>query len=135
MAKRFDRKAWIKIVEAFLAILIISTALLVILSEQPKKIDNSEDIYLLQRQILEIISKNNSLREDVLGLDYAPINNTIRKMLSPAFDFDTKICDLKEICNPSNLPTDKDVYSTEIVITATLTQYQPQKLRFFVWGK
>ena len=49
-----DRKAWLRIIEAFLAILIIFGAVLVILSRQPEQADISEGVYERQRQILEV---------------------------------------------------------------------------------
>ena len=131
--KQKERKAWIRIIEAFLAILIITTALLVIISGRSQKQDIGEEIYETQRQILNIISKNDALRQDILDVEYTELNNAIRKMLSPGLDFETKICDLNLICNP-DLPPDKEVYSTEIIIASTLSTYDsPKKLRFFVW--
>lgn len=49
------------------------------------------------------------------------------------WDYSTNICNLTLICpNPVNV-YEKEVYSTEIVITSNLTKYSPKKLRFFVW--
>ena len=73
-----DRKAWLRIIEAFLAILIIFGAVLVILSRQEQKPDISEGVYERQRQILEIISKNNSLRADIIAGDNTQVNRTIQ---------------------------------------------------------
>ena len=130
-------RAWVRIVEAFLAILIISTALFVLIAKSPAVADIDEEIYEKQRQILNVISKNDALRNDIVNGDNAEVNNTISEMISSSWNFETNICDINSVCpNPeSGLELDKQVYSTEVVISSTLTDYIPKKLRFFVWMK
>ena len=132
-----DRKAWVRIVEAFLAILIISTALFVLIAKSPAVADIDEEIYEKQRQILNVISKNDALRNDIVNGDNAEVNNTISEMISSSWNFETNICDINSVCPKpeSGLELDKQVYSTEVVISSTLTDYIPKKLRFFVWMK
>ena len=133
--KRTDRKAWIRIVEMLIAILIITGAVLVTLSKQENRKDISNEVYQTQRQVLEIISKNDSLRGDVLVGQKTNINDAILKMIPATWNFDTKICNLNEICNSESTPLNVEVYVSEVMITTNLTQYNPQKLRFFVWMK
>ena len=54
-------------------------------------------------------------------------------MIPVSWNYATEICELDSICNSASTPNDKEVYTTEVVITSTLTQYSPKKLRFFVW--
>ena len=54
-----DIKAWLRIVEAFIAILIIIGVVLTILSKQSPGANISESVYEKQINILNIISKNN----------------------------------------------------------------------------
>ena len=60
-------------------------------------------------------------------------------MLPKSWDFSTKICDIYAMCSNPTTVDNKDVYTTEVIITSTLNQYGdvasniPQKLRFFVW--
>jgi hypothetical protein len=130
-----DRKAWLRIVEAFLAILIIFGAVLVILAKQDPKADIGEGVYERQRQILEIISKNDSLRSSIIAEDNSKVNAAISTMIPPSWNFAINICNLDNICPNPGSYENKDVYATEVVITSTLTQYSPKKLRFFVWSK
>lgn len=131
--RKKDIKAWLRIVEAFIAVLIVMGVVLVVLSKQSPGANISEGIYEKQRHILNIISKNDSLRAFVLTGNNAEINNAISNMVPITWNYATEICELDSICNSVSTPNDKEVYTTEIVITSTLTQYSPKKLRFFVW--
>ena len=133
--RKKDIKAWLRIVEAFIAILIIIGVVLVVLSKQSPGANISESVYEKQRQVLNIISKNSGLRAFVLAGDNAQINNAILDMVPNSWNYATEICDLDSICNSAQTPNDKEVYTTEVVITSTLDDYNPKKLRFFVWVK
>ena len=132
--RKLDRKAWIRILEVFIAILIVMSAVLIILSRNAPRLDMGDEIYEKQRQIIDIISKNNSLRTDIIMGENSQVNNTISQMLPNSWTFATRICGLNLMC-PLNLTKayEYDVYSIEVVITSNLTQYSPKKLRFFVW--
>ena len=134
-----DRKAWLRIIEAFLAILIIFGAVPVILSRQPEQADISEGVYERQRQILEVVSKNNDLRSEIINTTNTTNNEEIRlaisEMIPASWNFATKICDLDGFCAKPGTYENKNVYATEVLITSNLTMYNPKKLRFFVWGK
>jgi len=133
--KKMNNKAWIRIAEAFLAILIVIGVLLVIMSKQDTTTNISEVIYERQDQILDLISENNTLREDIIIGDNIEVNNLIVKMVPSSWEFETKICEIDDICSMESSIYDRDVYAEERLITSTLTQYSPKKLRFFVWMK
>jgi hypothetical protein len=131
----FNKKAWLRILEAFLAVLIILSAVLIIMVRQTPKIDISEEVYETQRQVLDIISKNNSLRNDILIQENTKINTLIYDLIPKNWNYSTSICNISLICpNPSQI-YETEVYTTEIIITSNLTKYSPKKLRFFVWSK
>ena len=75
-----DRKAWIRIVEAFLAILIITSVLLIVIVRQPARSDISQSVYEKQRQILDIISKDDDFRAEILNGD-----NTVSELMSSMY--------------------------------------------------
>ena len=134
--KRTDKKAWIRIVEVLIAILIITGAVLVTLSKQDNKKDISNEVYQTQRYVLDIISKNDSLRNEIISGQNTQVNNTISKMIPATWNFETRICNLNDICNSDATPLGSvEIYVSEVMITTNLTQYNPQKLRFFVWMK
>jgi len=130
-----DRKAWIRIVEAFLAILIITSVLLIVIARQPSRVDISQSVYEKQRQILDVVSKNDVLREDIiLRDDNTNVDIKIGEMAPSSWGFETNICPMDDICSSStSVPSEKEIYTTEVVISSTLDTYSPKKLRFFVW--
>jgi hypothetical protein len=132
-----NKKAWLRIVEAVLAILIILSTLLIITSKQTTKTDLSPEISEIQTDILNIINKNTTLRQYVIETppNKQELTNTINQMLPNTFNFAIEICPIKDICHSTETPTNKQVYAKEILITTTLETYNPKKLRFFVWSK
>jgi len=131
-----NKKAWLRIVEAIIAILIIAGATLIILSKQSKDFNiMDERIYEKQTRVLELISKNESLRNDIIIGRNEEVNKAIKKMIPNSWNFTIVICGPDEICNSENTPNDKEVYSTEIIVTSNLTFYNATKLRFLVWMK
>jgi len=130
-----NKKAWMRIVEAVIAILIIMGFVLVLVSNQEIKTNVSDEIYEGQVQILDLISEDNVLREDIISEDNTNVNNKISQIIPGNWEFATEICDLSDICTSEDTPHEKDVYVTEMVISSDLSTYQPKKLRFFVWMK
>lgn len=138
---KIDRRAWIRILEVFLAILLIIGSILVIISRKAPESDLSNEVYQRQRQILDIISKNDSLRDDIIINDNTRVNEAISKLAPNSWNFTTSICSINsmECINPAAESDtslyEKNVYATEVLVTSNLTYYSPKKLRFFVWMK
>jgi len=130
-----NKRGWLRIVEAVIGIMIVMGFLLYFISERNIKTDISGDVNQRQLQILSIISKNDSLRNDILNDNSTQVNIEISKMIPASWNFSTNICLLQDICNRAYTPNDRDVFTEEILITSNLTEYQPKKLRFFVWMK
>ena len=127
---RIDRKAWIRILEVFLAILLIIGSMLLIISRKAPETDISDEIYQRQRQILDVISKNDSLRDDIIIGNNVKVDDTISKLVPNNWNFTTNICDINLNC-PNLIDADelyeKNVYATEVLITSNLTYYSPKK--------
>ena len=65
-----NKRAWIKIVEAFVAILLVVSVLLIVLNEgYIEKNDISLKVYEIELSILREIQSNNSLRADILNIE------------------------------------------------------------------
>ena len=129
-----NKRAWIRIAEASIAVLIVMSAVLILISNK-KPTDISEDVYEKQSKILDIIASNQTLREQVLQGDNSQINQEILKLIPFNWGFSTNICNLDRVCpNPQNI-NNRQVYTTERIISSTPTNYNPKKLKFFVWMK
>jgi hypothetical protein len=133
--KKWNKKGWLKVLEAVIAItLIIGFLLYMIVNNSPGR-DITGDINQREQYILNSVSKNDALRADILNGLNTNVNSYIAGMISPSWNFTTNICDLNQICNQGTRPNDRDIYVNEIVISSTNANYGPKKLRLFVWVK
>ncbi len=136
-----QRKGWIRVVEAFFAIVLIGGVIVIVTSQTP---DNNQDsasgIYDSELAILQSIELNDSLRADILSplLDAAlplelsdsafpasvktEINNKIPAYLA----CNARICTITEVCVPSHASS--NVYIKQVTIFANLTINNPRKL-------
>lgn len=133
--------------EATIAILIVSAVLIVIYSRQSVPADSNEQIYNLQKKVLNEISSRSDLRLKVLegGEDVSEVQNFASSMIPDFYGSYLVVCDLGETCRPpsqteiENFRDDVDVYVEEVVISAEIDSdtgqgiYNPKKVRFFVW--
>lgn len=128
-----NKKAWLRIVEAFIAVLIVASVLFIMVSREPKK-DKTENIHEMQRAVLEQISLNETLRSEILGNEITNTEFFVNKSLPFYYNFTIRICEIEKVCGmPFYL--DKEIYADEILIAADLTRYSPKKLKLFVWRK
>jgi len=138
-----DKKGWVKILEATIAVLIVSGVLVVVYSEQTdKEIIGPEDyIHSLQKQILMDISSRNDLRNYVLSENISALKNYTSGKIPPAFNYSLKICNLTSPPSPCKMDSadfiatkEKNVYVEETIISADFTEgYNPKKVRIFIW--
>lgn len=128
-----NKKGWLRIVEAFIAVMIVASVLIILAVRVPKQ-DRTESIHNIQRNILEQISLNDSLRGEILQNNKTNTESYIKKNLPVYLNSTIRICEVNEICGMTSY-VEKEIYGDEILITANLTSYQPKKLKFFVWEK
>ena len=143
--KKKNKKAWIKIVESFIAILMIVSVLsVIVIKDLVKKPNNSETIYEEEFYILQKIQINSSLRQEILELTPVPMESTNSSF---PFEFETFLnstslngfsCNLK-ICIPntgcvlSNPLSEKEIYAKSILINSDLNTYNPREVAIFCW--
>ena len=143
-----NRSGWIEIVEAFVAILLISGVLLVLFTQQNSEgTDMSTSIYTTQISILREIQTNDNFRNEILS----PVDTALPiEWESPNFPPDikakivertpnyleckAKICSLDNECILSPSPKG-NVYAQEVIISFTLTQEGYRRFKLFCWNK
>lgn len=130
---KMNKRGWLKVLEAVIAITLLIGVLLYMMSSSAPRKDISNVVYEKEKYILDTISKNDALRNDIVNNNNANVNYTIEKMIPITWDFETRICELDSICQGVRRPLDKDVYSSEIIVTSNKTSYNPKKIRLFVW--
>lgn len=141
-----DKRGWIKIVEAFVAILLVAGVLLVVVSEgYLGEKDISSTVYDAEISILREIQLNDSLRKDILNAGALPIGwdnanfplsvkNKIINRAPNYLDCEAKICGLNKTCESYAYPG-KEVYAQPVIIMSTLTELDYRQLKLFCWVK
>ncbi len=142
-----NKKGWVKIVEAFLAILLVAGAVLIVINKgYVGEKDISSQVYDVQIAILREIQLNKSLRSDILGTT-APsewndsnfpdsIKEKINSRIPSYLECEAKICGLSVSCELSRYPKE-NVYAQAAAITKTLETEpgeQLKQLKLFCWA-
>ena len=139
-----NKRGWIKIVEAFVAVLLIAGVVLIIIDkEYLKKEDISSEVYDTELKILKEIQLNNTLRENILNAGTPPINwsnfpliikNKIINDMPDYLDCNAKICGIEDACTIDE-NSEKDIYVQSVIITSTLDTLNYRQLKLFCWVK
>jgi hypothetical protein len=141
-----NSKGWIKIVEAFIAILLVAGVLLIVINKgYLGEKDISSQVYDVEVAILREIQLNDTLRDYVLNAESpiewndenfpTEIKDKIGSRTPNYLDCEAKICRLEDDCELSEYP-EKDVYAHAAAITTTLETtegYQLKQLKLFCW--
>ena len=148
-----NKRGWMRILEATIAVLIVAGVLVVVYSRQEiRGVDQTDYFYNLQRQILMDVSSRSNLRLAVLKTEnvnddyFDVVNDFIRLRIPEAFNYTIRICELGsdvDFCKVKDSKIvgeirDKNVFVEEVIISADLgdgsePKYEPRKLRLFVW--
>jgi len=126
-----NKHGWIRIVESFMAVMILAIFLLTFYSSQANK--SNDEIPILGDRILDEIIQNNNLREDIFINNLDNISNFVRERISSDLNFSVKICMINNICNPDVFIP--EIYARERVVSSTLHIYEPRKIKLFIWKK
>ena len=148
-----NKRGWIRILEATLAVLLVMGVLLVSYGNRTdKNTDSGDYLYLLQREILNEISLNSTFRSlalDSSGSIPQEISDYLSLKVPTNFGARLKICNANLSIQPSckmelsdfSLPSEfydtleKDVFVEEVIISADLDTYSPKRIRLFIWEK
>jgi len=132
-----EKRGWVRIVEAVVAILIITGIALTIFGNgYLRKSDESADIYEIEKIILREIELDDSLRADILGATIEgdvpqSISNKIDEKTPNYLDCASKICSIGDACILEN--EEENIYAKSVIISSNLTTYNPRQLKIFCW--
>ena len=141
-----NKRGWIRIVEAFVAVLLIMGVVLVLFGKGYFVGGNDdEEIYDLETGILRTIETNQELRNAILIVNLVPVEDShvlfppevsdvIQGRVPAYLECAAKICLPERICNLDKT-VEKDVYAREVLIAANLEIYEPKQLKLFCWRK
>lgn len=147
-----NKRGWMRILEATIAVMIVAGVLIVVYSRQDSgRVSSVDYFYNLQKQILKDVSSSSALRLAILRTDvgerneyFFRVNDFIADRIPDSFGYLIRICEFGTVCKIDNVDViratrDKDVFVEEIVISSDLGDgsgghiYNPKKLRLFVW--
>ena len=138
-----NKRGWIRIVEAMVAILLISGFLILILDNQDNgQKDISKKVYLVENAILREVQLNQTYREYILGIEETSVEfnafdtnlkTHIESRIPNYLNCTGKICDfdLDPVCNIDSL--EENIYVQSVMIATDGTTYEPKLLKIFCW--
>lgn len=141
-----DKRAWIRIVEAFVAVLLVAGAILVILDKgYIGKTDISKEIYEKQDAMLREIQLNDTLRGNILGVGTLPmywnnlnfpggVKGKITNDLPSYLICNAQICEISDACMLQKT-LEKDIYVRGVIIASAQGSYDARQLKMFCWMK
>ncbi len=134
-SKTKGKQAWLRIVEAFIAVLLVMTVMLVVMSRNQPSISSADEIGKLQTYTLDYVANDELLRGQVLSGNLSGADEKVKSVIPQNYNYSLRICNYSEVCALGfNVPG--EIYSKETVLFANLTYYNPgnvTKLKMFWW--
>jgi hypothetical protein len=152
MENRKNSRGWIRVVEAFLAILLVTSVIVLVVNQETRSKNNidSSRVYGYEIYLLRGIELNDTLRTSVLNVNdsiipvisdnesYFPANvsNFITNagQVQGALECGAEICFTNSSCGFWK-SIGKDLFAQRIFISSNLTVYNPRQLKIFCWLK
>ncbi len=130
-----NKRGWVKILEAFFAILLLGGIIFTFLEVQNMNLSkDNPKIYGVENSILRNIEINNSLRNELLGTPISSASSRSIKEILPAYlNCSATICGIGKNCKTDTENINKNVYVQSIFIASNLTLYSPRKLVLSCW--
>jgi len=141
-----EKRGWIRIVEAFVSILLIAGAVLVLMNEgYIAKTDISQKVYDAELSILRDIELDETLRTEVLELEDSilplelsdsefplSVKTRIAERKPNYINCNAYICKLEDLCEFMQ-DFEDNLYVQAVGITANLQIYNPRQVKLFCW--
>jgi hypothetical protein len=145
-----NKRGWIKIIEAFVAIMLITGVLLIVINrEYIERRDISEKVYAVELSILREVQSNTTLRKSILetetedlpvklndGVFPLNVKNKIFNRLPNYLNCTARICEMSDFCMLDDISADKNIYAQSIAITLIVgeeKEFDPRQLKLFCW--
>jgi len=142
-----NKKGWIKIIEAVIAIILVVSVLLIVINQgYIGKKDISLQIYETEILILREIQLDDDLRKSILNADLSnwdekdfpeDIKEKITERTPNYLECEARICEMGDSCEFWKT-SEENIYAQSVAITTTISQEQELKyrqLKLFCWVK
>jgi membrane protein YdbS with pleckstrin-like domain len=135
-----NKKGWIKVVEAVIAIVALIGILTIIIQAQRLNVQRTTIYEEKSLEILKGVQMNESLRNEVILENTLPINSTdinfppllnnyLNEVNLQTANCTLMICSVNDSCIVDS--SQKEIYTKDVIITATKDNYNPKKLKIF----
>ena len=139
MKFKMNKRGWIRIMEAVVAILIMASVLIVIYTNSPEDQSYSDYVYAIQIRILDDVALSDYLRNETLHSSESSVSPTlignISTMIPSNFNFSVSVCSLNSASCLFKENIESEVFVEDRIISSNLTKYEPKMLRLFIWEK
>ena len=131
-----NKRGWIRIVEAVIAVLLIAGVLIFVISKGYIGGNFLEDVHNLQISILREIELNSNLRAKILKVDIEEgsvpesVTTLINSRIPSYLECKAKICEMGDVCILDDF-SGEGVYAESVGITAEGDEFSPRQLKLF----
>lgn len=127
-----DKRGWIRLVEVFVAILLISGVAIIIIDQSSSgKEDFTSKVYETQVILLHHVFLDDGDRIDILAENEAEMQTKINNRKPDYLSCDVEICNIIESCESLEIPSDKDIFAQYIIIEEP--PIEAKKIKLFCW--
>jgi hypothetical protein len=145
--KRKNKKGWVKMVEVFISIMLLSASMVLLLNQNFFTGQTINEIDDQIKNIVIVVQKDETTRGEILDaslptvwedFESSGLSSTYSEITSRTpvnLDCEAMVCALNEDCLPANPPEDRDIYSRRAYISADLDTYSPRQIKVFCWKK
>ena len=133
--KRTNKHGWMRIIEAFIAIILIMTVMVVVIQRQRIGLNSVEEIQIKQRNIINLIARDDALRSEILSWTATQTNEKLKYLVPTGYNYSIELCNYNQMCS-LNFTVPTAVFTEETIIISNLTYYIPNsgvKLKLFFW--
>jgi hypothetical protein len=132
-----NQRGWLRIVEASIAILIIFGVLLIITRNSAPQ-PSSTDLASMTIPILTEMANNLTLRDYIVrqGNTSIPELTTFvgARIKQSSVKYEVNVCDVDSLCALPQYPAGiANVYAGERIVSSTLNEFNPKKVKIFLW--
>lgn len=149
--RKKNKKAWVKMVEVFISIMLITASLIMVLNKNVFTGEVMKEVDGKMTNILRTIQINETLRSEIIdsvnlgglpveweNFEGSGLSETRAKIIEKTpvnLECEAKLCGLDDDCISDDAPLDTNVYSKAAYISSDLDSYSPRQLKLFCWRK
>lgn len=131
------KRGWLRILEAVIAVLILSSVLVVLYTNKTPQRDESSIIYNLQVKILDGIASNANLRNATLYSNEtyieSDLDDYVDSKVPKNYNYSIRVCSLSNTDCSLQYTWAGEIYAEDRIISSNLEVYEPKFLRLFIW--